>query len=218
MCVFTYAFIKEIYYKELDHATVEADQSLDLQGKLETQERQRCKSSPKGQYVQVPGKAKSMEKTVSNSMSKLVQLATQQANKSRDFGGPRNNDFIQKASRPKRWQTSVPKNHLTQVRLQASFILKGGGGVWLGYKLLGIGILCPCSCPCRSGHDVPVNLQWDKCYFLFCNFLSLYEWESVILLKVRTLGLGFPVYFKLQATFLTHQKQLKAKVKETDQI
>ena len=48
-----------------------------------------------------------------------------------------------------------------------------------------------------SGPRVPVNLQWDKCYFLFCNFLSLYEWESVILLKVRTLGLGFPVYFKL---------------------
>ena len=27
-----------------------------------------------------------------------------------------------------------------------------------------------------QGHDVPVNIQKDKCYSLFCNFLSLYEW------------------------------------------
>ena len=37
-------------------------------------------------------------------------------------------------------------------------------------------ILCSCSCPPRSDHDVPINLQPDKCYSLFCNFLSLYEW------------------------------------------
>ena len=43
-------------------------------------------------------------------------------------------------------------------------------------KLLGLGILCCCSCPQRSGQDVPINLQQDKCYSLFCNFLSLYEW------------------------------------------
>ena len=110
-----------------------------------------------------------MEKTVINTMSKLVQLATQQASKSRDvFWGARNNYFIQKASRPKRWWTSVPKNQLTSVRVQASFLLKGEGWSMVGsYKFLGIGILCPCSCPCRSGHDVPVNLKWGKCYFLF---------------------------------------------------
>ena len=38
-------------------------------------------------------------------------------------------------------------------------------------KLLGAGILCSCSCPCRSGHNAPINFQQDKCYFLFCNFL-----------------------------------------------
>ena len=43
-------------------------------------------------------------------------------------------------------------------------------------RLLGAGILCSCSCSPRSGCDVPVNLQQDKCYSLFCNFLSLYEW------------------------------------------
>ena len=41
-------------------------------------------------------------------------------------------------------------------------------------RLLGVGILCSCSCPHRSGHDVPINLQQDKYYSLFWNFL--YEW------------------------------------------
>ena len=35
-------------------------------------------------------------------------------------------------------------------------------------------------CPLRSGHNVPINLQQDKCYSLFYNFVSLYEWETVI--------------------------------------
>ena len=48
-----------------------------------------------------------------------------------------------------------------------------GRGVVSCCKLLGVGILCSCSCPCRSGHDVPVNLQQDKCYSPFSNFLSL---------------------------------------------
>ena len=39
----------------------------------------------------------------------------------------RNSDFIWKAGRPRRWWTSVPKNHLTQLRIQASFTLKGEG-------------------------------------------------------------------------------------------
>jgi len=44
--------------------------------------------------------------------------------------GARNNDLIQKASRLRKWWTSVPKNHLARVRIQASFILKGEG-LWL---------------------------------------------------------------------------------------
>ena len=51
-----------------------------------------------------------------------------------------------------------------------------------------------------------VNLQQDKCYFLFCNFSSLYEWKSVTPLKVRALKKGSPVYFRLPGTFLTHSK------------
>ena len=58
------------------------------------------------------------------------------------------------------------------------------------YKFLGIGILCSHSCPHSSGHNIPINLQQDKCSSLFCNFLSLCEWKSVILLKVRALRMG----------------------------
>ena len=48
-----------------------------------------------------------------------------------------------------------------------------------------------------SVHDVPVNLQQDKSYSLFCNFSALHEWKSVIPLKVRTLRAGYSVYFRL---------------------
>ena len=34
------------------------------------------------------------------------------------------------------------------------------------------------SCLGRSGHNVPINLQQDKYYSLFYNFLSLCEWKS----------------------------------------
>ena len=52
--------------------------------------------------------------------------------------------------------------------------VKCGRGMVSCYKLLGVGILCSCSCPCRSGHNVSINLQ-DKSYSLFCNFSSLDE-------------------------------------------
>ena len=34
---------------------------------------------------------------------------------------------MKKASRRRRWRTGVPKNYLTRIRIQASFILKGEG-------------------------------------------------------------------------------------------
>ena len=43
-------------------------------------------------------------------------------------------------------------------------------------KLLGVRILYSCSHPGRSGHNAPVNVQQDKFYSLFWNFLFLYEW------------------------------------------
>ena len=44
------------------------------------------------------------------------------------------------------------------------------------WKLFGVEIFYFCSYPPRSGEDVPVNLHQDKCCFLFCKFLSIYEW------------------------------------------
>ena len=65
-----------------------------------------------------------------------------------------------------------------------------------GCKLLGAETL-----PFAAAHigqlaDAPVNLQEDRCS-VFCNFLSPYEWKSLILLKVTALRIGCPVYFRL---------------------
>ena len=78
------------------------------------------------------------------------------------------------------------------------------------WKRLGIGILCSCSCLRRSGHNVPVNLQRDKCYSLFCNFLSLCECKRVIPLKGQRLENGLPVYFRLWVTFFPKKVQSPA--------
>ena len=66
-----------------------------------------------------------------------------------------------------------------------------GRGVVNCCKLFCIRILWSCSCP-KSGHGVPVNLEQDKCYSLFCHFLSLYR-----PLKVRARGIPYPVHFRL---------------------
>ena len=55
------------------------------------------------------------------------------------------------------------------------------------WKTFNAGILCFRSCPCTSGHNIPLSPQQDKSFCLLCNFLSLYEWESVIPFKFRTL-------------------------------
>ena len=71
------------------------------------------------------------------------------------------------------------------LKLEFSFYCSKRRGMWLvvaNFKLLGTGILCCCSCSCRSGHNVPVNLQQDKCYSLFFKFLWM---KSVIHLKVK---------------------------------
>ena len=61
-------------------------------------------------------------------------------------------------------------------------------------KLLGAGILCSCSCPCGSDHNVPVNFQQGSCYFIS---------RSVLPLKVRAWRIGCNVCCRLQATLLT---------------
>ena len=54
------------------------------------------------------------------------------------------------------------------------------------WKSCNSGILCSWSCPCRSGHNVPLSPWQDKRFCLFCHFLS-HEWESVIPFKFRAL-------------------------------
>lgn len=63
-------------------------------------------------------------------------------------------------------------------------------------KLLGVETSVLAAVHGGSGHDVPVNLQ-DTCYSPFCNFLSLYEWASIIPIKIRALRMDYPAYFLL---------------------
>ena len=73
-------------------------------------------------------------------------------------------------------------------------------------KLLGAGIFCPYNCLRRSGHSSLGNLQQDKCYSLFCHFLTLFEWKNIIPLKTRTLRMFFPVYFHAIGNILNFRK------------
>ena len=88
---------------------------------------------------------------------------------------------------PKRWRLEqrkvywrengwfMPRPILNSPKGFGKIFLKAswGRGVAGCCRLLGVGILCSCSCPRRPGRKVPVNLQQDKCYSLFCNFSSL---------------------------------------------
>ena len=74
----------------------------------------------------------------------------------------KNRDLIQKASRWRICQTSIPKSHLTQVRSQASFVLKGEEeSVWLVVADFLAPEFCYCSCLCRSGYNVPIKLLFS---------------------------------------------------------
>lgn len=90
----------------------------------------------------------------------------------------------------------ILENRLTSVRIQASFILKWER-VWLFVaNFLGQESFVPAPVQVRSVHDVPVNLQQTS-VVLFYNFLSLYEWRSVMPLKIRALRMDYSVYLKL---------------------
>ena len=57
-------------------------------------------------------------------------------------------------------------------------------------KVLGAGILCSCSCLGRSGHNVPINLQEDNCYFVFFNFLITMKMETYYTFEGESLENG----------------------------
>ena len=87
------------------------------------------------------------------------------------------------------------KNHLTWVRIQASFIMKGEGE-WLVFAYF----LVLESFVLRAVHVGLVKCSFKppiREMLFFCNFLSLCEWKSVIPLKVRDLRTGYPVNFRL---------------------
>ena len=63
-------------------------------------------------------------------------------------------------------------------------------------KLLGVRILYFCSCPCRSGHNVPTNVQQeDTSHSLFRKLQSPYK----RLPRLRALRRGAPARFRLPA-------------------
>ena len=101
--------------------------------------------------------------------------------------GTRKKDFIQKFNRPKRWQTTVPRNHLTTVRILASFTLKRDGGCVAGCgKILSVRSWCSCK-PLRRQMLFPVLQlfihKWmENCYTLKCQNVDhglLYIFQAV---------------------------------------
>lgn len=79
------------------------------------------------------------------------------------------------------------------------------------FKILSVDMLFSCSCPWMSNHDVPVNFH-VKCYYLFCNFLSLHEWKChtslfiflyscLITAKIWNKGLKFKARDKLPLSY-----------------
>ena len=103
------------------------------------------------------------------------------------------NNFIQKASRLRRWQTNVLENHLTPVRIQASFILKRGEA-WLVVA----DFLVQESFVLAAVHvgQVTMFLQTsNRTNVILCS--ATFSLCMNGLLKVRALRIGCPVYFRL---------------------
>ena len=86
-----------------------------------------------------------------------------------------NSDLIQKASRLRRWWTSVPKNHHTWLSWSFFYTKRRGHVIGCANFLVPESFVLKAIHIGRSGYNIPVNLQQDKCYSLFCCFLSLYE-------------------------------------------
>ena len=89
------------------------------------------------------------------------------------------------------------------------------------WKTFNAGILCSQSFPCSSGHNIPLSPQQDRRFCLFSNFLSLYEWESVIPFKSRALRIvlvpqSHPTLqpYGLQPTRLLVHGDLQARILE----
>ena len=98
--------------------------------------------------------------------------------------------------------------------------------VWQGRGMVGcckphgVRILCSCSCPSRSGHKGPVNLQQDTVLVSVLQ-LFIYMNGKVLHLKGQSIENGLFCVFQALGNILnSKQKQWnrKTKVKETDLI
>ena len=83
----------------------------------------------------------------------------------------RDNDFIWKASRRRSWGTSVPKNHLPQVRTQASFIPKGEGvKSWFQPDSGGVVFISPSPQSFTGGPGQDVSCELNKGILAYHSF------------------------------------------------
>ena len=75
-----------------------------------------------------------------------------------------------------------------QLEFKFLFYWKGRECGWLLQNLL---VLESFGLAAVHRSQCSINVQQDKSYSLSCNFLSLYEWENVIPVKVKTLRTVF---------------------------
>ena len=129
---------------------------------------------------------------------------TRWASKSGDkFLGTRNSNFIQKASRLRRWQTHVSKNHLTPVKIY--YFSKSSPNCIFMLKRE---VSCHWqSSWCRNPVFLPVSL-WVRprcsCESPRCSCesptkqmsFSVLQLFTHICIKARALRMGYPVYFR----------------------
>ena len=106
----------------------------------------------------------------------------------------RRESFITEPTKENRWL--MPPQTPNSWRVSAKhFKRQGEGGVWLVGANFLVWESFVLAAVLRSGHHVPVNLQQDKYYSLFCNFLFLNEWATLYLTG-QSLENGLPCIFQ----------------------
>ena len=84
---------------------------------------------------------------------------------------------------------------------------KKGEGTAGCCELLGPGILCFCSCPCRSGHNVPINPQEDNSLFSVLQLFVCAWTERCCTFKGQSLENGLSCIFQAVGNILLQKVQ-----------
>ena len=87
-------------------------------------------------------------------------------------------------------------------------------GVSSFLKIICARILNSCPCPCRPGHNVSINLQLDNCSFLFCSFLSPYEWKKCGRQSTEIFQAIGNILLQRHRASTTKQSQQNAKIRD----